>query len=321
MLVIHSYALAILMCIITMICWGSWANTTKLIDVKQWPFQLFYWDFTIGIIIFSLIFALTAGSMGAEGRPFFSDLIQASLTSFGYAILGGIVFNLGNILLVVAINLSGMAVAFPIGVGLALIIGVIINYIAIPQGNPIVLFIGVACVSLAIVLTAIAYGRIQNTSGTKVKGVLTAIAAGIILGWFFRFVASSMSVNFTAPSIGKFTPYTALVIFSIGVFLSSFVWNLYLMKHPIDGKRISCQAYFKGSLKEHSIGLLGGIIWCIGMGFSLVASGSAGYAVSYGLGQGATMVAVIWGVFIWKEFSPAPQGTNRLLFLYFSLTS
>ncbi len=212
-----------------------------------------------------------------------------------------------------------MAVAFPIGVGLALVLGVITNYIGTPQGNPELLFAGVGCVTLAIVLTALAYKRIQTgENSNKLKGMITAIIAGVIMGWFYRFVASSMALDFSHPASGKLTPYTALVLFSLGVFLSNFVWNLLVMKKPISGKPVSGRAYFKGSRKEHGFGILGGVIWSVGMSFSILASGVAGYAVSYGLGQGATMIAVIWGVFIWREFSSAPKGTNKLLALVFA---
>ena len=320
MFIVQSYPVAMFMCIITMICWGSWANTTKLVDGKRWPFQLFYWDYSIGILLFSILLAFTFGSMGTEGRPFITDLSQANIDYIGSALLGGIIFNLSNILLVAAIDLAGMAVAFPIGVGLALVLGVITNYMAVPQGDPIILFAGVASVTMAIILTAIAYSRIQNTENTnnKMKGMITAVAAGLIMGWFFRFVAASMADDFANPVAGKLTPYTALVFFSLGVFLSNFVWNVLVMKKPISGRKVAGAEYFKGTLKEHLTGILGGVIWSIGMSFSILASGVAGYAVSYGLGQGATMVAVVWGVFIWREFAKAPTGTNKLLTLVFA---
>ncbi|MGL5391431.1 MAG: GRP family sugar transporter [Aeromonas sp.] len=313
MLVIHSYPVAIIMCIITMICWGSWANTTKLVDEKKWPFQLYYWDYCIGILLFTLVLAFTLGSSGTEGRNFVADLQQADWQNLGLAMLGGVIFNLGNILLVAAIALAGMAVAFPVGVGIALVLGVIVNYMATPQGEPYVLFIGVACVAIAIILTATAYGRLKQQQSAKVRGLITAIIAGVVMGWFYRFVAASMAPDFSTPAAGLLTPYSALVFFAIGVLLSSFAWNTVMMKKPISGPVINGRDYFKGSVKEHSVGILGGIIWSIGMSFSILASGPAGYAISYGLGQGATMIAVIWGVFVWREFAKAPAGTNKLI--------
>ncbi|PJE77608.1 hypothetical protein CI610_03465 [invertebrate metagenome] len=319
MFIVHSYTIAVGMCSITMLCWGSWANATKLVDAKRWPFQLFYWDYSFGILLFSLLMALTLGSFGSEGRSFLADISQAHTEHFWSAVIGGFIFNLGNILLVAAIDLAGMAVAFPVGVGLALVLGVVTNYISVPQGSPFMIFSGVLAVVIAMLLTAEAYKRIslQKNSGVR-KGLITAILAGLIMGWFFYFVADSMSVDFVHPEPGKLTPYTALVFFSIGVFVSNFIWNVAVMKKPISGNPVSGKAYFQGSMKEHLTGILGGAVWCLGMGFSLLASGSAGYAISYGLGQGATMIAVAWGVFIWKEFALAPKGTNPLLCAVFA---
>lgn len=158
MVVIQSYFVAVLMCVITMLCWGSWANTQKMAS-KKWAFQLFYWDYTLGVLILSLILAFTMGSSGDEGRSFLADLGQADGKAIGSALLGGVVFNLANLLIVVAINIAGMAVAFPIGIGLALVIGVVVNYVATPLGHPVFLFIGVVLVGLAIVLDAIAYRK------------------------------------------------------------------------------------------------------------------------------------------------------------------
>lgn len=317
MVVINSYALAIIMCIITMICWGSWANTTKLTDGSKWPFQLYYWDYCIGIVIFSVIFALTFGSFGSEGRSFFADISQAKVHYLFLAFLGGVIFNLGNILLVAAIDLAGMAVAFPVGVGIALVLGVVVNYLGLPKGNPVILFSGVAAIVIAIILTAIAYGKLNKNTTDKIKGLITAIFAGIVMGGFYRFVASSMSSNFSTPETGLLTPYTALVLFSIGIFISSFVWNTIMMKKPVSGQPVQGSQYFSGTCKEHGAGILGGIVWSLGMSFSILASSQAGYAISYGLGQGATMIAVIWGVFIWKEFASANRATKNLLFAMF----
>ena len=312
-----TYGFAVFLCVITMICWGSWANTQKLASQK-WSFQLFYWDYSLGIVILSLLMALTMGSMGTEGRPFLTDIGQADSSSFLSAFLGGVIFNIANLLLVAAIDLTGMAIAFPVGIGLALVIGVIVNYLDNPIGDPILLFTGVALVSIAIILDAIAYRNISaDKEKTPFKGVVIALLAGVLMGFFYRFVADSMSLDFQSPAAGKFTPYTALVVFSIGIFISNFLWNTIFMYKPVKGERVSYADYFTGSAGLHLVGILGGVIWCIGMGLSLIASGEAGFAISYGLGQGATMVAAFWGVFIWKEFSGASSKTNILIGLMF----
>ncbi len=318
MLIVESYATAVILLFVTMLCWGSWANTQKL-ATQSWPFQLFYWDYTLGVVILSFVFGITFGSMGNEGRSFFQDLQQGSTDALLSAFLGGVVFNIANLLLVAAIDIAGMAVAFPIGIGLALVLGVVVNYIATPLGDPVLLFLGVALVTVAIVLDALAYRKLPSQSGsTSAKGIIISVVAGILMGFFFRFVAASVSTNFANPEAGMLTPYTAVFVFSIGILLSNFLWNTIFMYKPFKGEAVSYADYFKkGSPRLHLIGLLGGIIWCIGMSLSMIASEQAGFAISYGLGQGATMIAAAWGVFIWKEFAAAPKGTNTLIWLMF----
>ncbi len=319
MVIVASYALAVFMCIVTMFCWGSWANTQKLAG-KEWRFQLYYWDYAIGVLLLALLLAFTMGSSGTAGRSFQADLSQAGSAALWSAFLGGVIFNLSNILLVAAIDIAGMAVAFPIGVGLALVLGVVMNYLAAPVGNPILLFAGVGCVIFAVIADAMAYKRLPaQGSRTTGKGIAISILAGLLMGFFYRFVAASMSPDFVHLEAGKLSPYTAVVIFSTGLFLSNLLWNSMVMARPFVGEPVPFADYFrKGDLRLHWIGILGGMIWSLGMSFSIIASGAAGFAISYGLGQGATMVAALWGVFIWREFKDAPPGTNGLLALMFA---
>ena len=321
MVMIQSYALAVGMCFVTMLCWGSWANTQKLAS-KEWRFQLFYWDYCIGVLLLTVIFALTLGSMGGQGRTFLADLSQASGKYMGYALLGGVVFNIANILLVAAIDIAGLAVAFPVGIGLALVIGVVTTYRVDPSGNPVMLFLGVACVAAAIILDALAYGRLPTIGQkTTAKGIVLSVLCGVLMGQFFQFVAKAMPpmAQLDDPAnVGKLTPYTALVFFSLGLFLSSFVFNTIVMAKPFVGEPVPMGDYFKkGNARLHLVGIIGGVIWSIGMSFAIIAGDRAGYAISYGLGQGATMIAALWGVFIWREFKTAPKGTNSLLALMF----
>lgn len=317
MVIVESYPIAVLMCVITMICWGSWANTQKL-ATKEWRFQLFYWDYAIGVFLLSLILAFTMGSMGSAGRSFLADLQQADAVWLGSAFLGGVIFNLSNILLVAAIDIAGLAVAFPVGVGLALVLGVITTYVARPEGNVPMLAVGVACVMTAIILDAVAYARLASgTRKAPVKGIVTSVFAGLLMGWFYSFVAQAMgTVDQSTGTFesGKLTAYTAVVMFSLGLLVSNFLWNSIMMAKPLTGDPVPFRDYFtKGSARLHMVGILGGMIWSLGMSFSIIASTAAGPALSYGLGQGATMIGAIWGVLIWKEFKDAPPGTNRLL--------
>jgi glucose uptake protein len=317
MVIIESYQVAVVMCFITMLCWGSWANTQKLAS-KEWRFQLFYWDYAIGVFLLSLLLAFTLGSTGSGGRGFLADLGQAGGKWLGSAFVGGVIFNLSNILLVAAIDIAGMAVAFPVGVGLALCLGVITTYLATGSGNPLMLGLGVTAILVAIILDALAYGRLASGERrTPVKGIVLSVAAGVLMGFFYSFVAQAMGKidpDTQALEPGKLSPYTAIVLFSAGVLLSNFIWNSLMMIKPVTGTPVPFGDYCsKGSVRLHAIGILGGLIWNTGMSFSIVASSAADPALAYGLGQGATMVGACWGVFIWKEFKGAPAGTNTLL--------
>ncbi len=317
MFIIDSYPLAVLLCVVTMLCWGSWANTQKLAS-KEWSFPLFYWDYTIGVIILSLLFGLTFGSSGDVGQAFIPNLLDAAPKAILFALLGGVIFNIANLLIVAAIEIAGMAIAFPIGIGLALVLGVITNYLPSPEDyNTLYLFSGVGLVTLAIVLNAFAYKKVLQ-GGKSTKGIVLSLIGGLLMSFFYRFVADSMSTDMINIIPGTFTPYSAVFVFSIGIFVSNFVFNYYFMKKPVSGEPVTFKMYFKqGTPKLHIIGILGGIIWSLGMMLSIMAGDIAGYAISYGLGQGATLVAAIWGVFVWKEFKDAPKGTSKLLVLMF----
>jgi glucose uptake protein len=319
MYIVSSYPVALVFCVVTMLCWGSWANTQKLAS-KAWRFQLFYWDYAIGVLLFSLVLALTMGSTGASGRGFVADLHQAENRWLVSAFVGGVIFNLSNILLVAAIDIAGMAVAFPVGVGLALVIGVVSTYMVHPEGNPSVLTLGVICVAVAILLDALAYRKLAGGSlKTSAKGIILSVVAGVLMGFFYSYVAKSMGEirtvgGMTTLEAGKLSPYTALVLFSSGVLVSNFVWNSVIMLKPFTGEPVPFSDYFtKGTLRLHLVGILGGVIWNVGMSFNILASSAASPALSYGLGQGATMVGALWGVFVWKEFKDAPKGTGGLL--------
>jgi len=313
MFIVQSYPLAVVLCVVTMFCWGSWANTRKLAR-RDWRFELFYWDYAIGVLLLTALLGLTLGSSGGPGRSFGADLAQASGGSIVSALTGGAIFNLANILLVAAIEIAGMAVAFPVGIGLALLIGVVVNYVADPVGNPALLATGVILVTLAIVLDAIAYRRLAGAAvGVSTKGLILSIACGIFMGMFYRFVAAAMYGDFAHAEPGKMGPYAAVFVFAAGIFVSNFLWNTLVMKRPFVGPPVAFGDYFRVGFSTHLTGIFGGIVWGVGMSLSLIASGRAGYAISYGLGQGATMVAAFWGVFIWKEFRTAPRGTSMLL--------
>lgn len=317
MFTLHSMGLAILFCSITMIGWGSWANTQKLAGRTNWPFDLFYWDYSIGVFLFSILFMLTVGSYGSAGMSAIANIQQASSHSIWIAMFSGLLFNVANILLVVAIDAAGLSIAFPVGIGLALVLGTVIAYLQQPKGNPAALLAGVALVVSAMIFSALAYRRLPRSSARNSgKGLLFAIVAGCLMGFFYPQLLRSVSPLFNTNPIvpGSLTPYTALFFFSIGLLVSNLVVNTVFMK----AAGHSYAQYFAGTAKLHAIGILGGVIWMLALCLNVIASGVAGPAVSYALGQGATLVAAIWGVVIWKEFASAPKGTMPFVYLMFA---
>jgi glucose uptake protein len=323
MILIHNYGLAIFFFAITMICWGSWANTLKM-AAKNWRFELFYWDLTLGLLLTAILAAFTVGSLGGEGRTFIQDLAQADGKSIWNAALGGIVWNLGNILLTAAIAVAGMSVGFPIGGGLAWILGIIFNFMLViidkgkPEGNTGLLFTGVAVIIAAIYLSMLSYKRLAHEQKKpSAKGILLSVGAGLLIAFFYGLVVKSLDNTFLAGGAGKLTPFTGVFFFAVGVALSTPVFNLFFMRYPVQGEPVKMKEYFKGNLATHSTGLFGGFIWMIGMTVSFMSAGAANPAISYALSNAAPVVAILWGVFIWKEFKGAPKGTSGLLVTMF----
>jgi len=313
MLTIHSYPVAVALCMLTMICWGSWANTQKL-AARSWRFELFYWDFVAGLLLTSLLAALTLGSMGETGRTFLQDLAQADASSIAWALLGGAVWNAGNLLLVAAIAVAGMAIGFPIGGGIAWVLGILVNFILViveggtNPGNSALLFAGVAVIVVAIALSIRAYSQLAGAvKKGGVKGILLSVAAGLFIAFFYGLVVKSSDPAFVSGGTGKLMPLTASFFFTLGAFLTTFLFNPFFMRRPVEGAPVPFADYFKGSVTTHLTGVLGGAIWAIGISASFIAVGAAGPAVSYALSNAAPVVAILWGVLVWKEFAGAPR--------------
>jgi glucose uptake protein len=303
---------AIALCLITMVGWGSWANTQKLAGKERWPFELYYWDYAIGVALAGVLFAITLGSMGSTGMGTFENLRTASAGAIAAAVESGALFNVANILLVVAIDAAGLALAFPVGVGLALVIGTVASYYESPKGDALLLTTGVLLVVLAIIVSAVANSRVQRQGQTQTgRGVAYAFAAGCLMGFFYPHLMRSISPGFNSAPIeaGRLTPYTALLFFGVGVLLSNLVVNTWFMR----SHKSTFSQYTAAKPRLHLLGILGGAIWMTALTTNVVASGVAGPAVSYALGQGATLVAALWGVFVWREFRGAPAGTRPLV--------
>jgi len=300
---------------VTMLCWGSWANTIKA--CPGYKFQLLYWDYVVGLIVAALLWGLTLGSFGSSGRPFFEDLAQADGRHFLFAIAGGAVFNVANLLLVAAIEIAGLAVAFPVGIGLALVVGAVSSYILAPGGNPLMLFGGIALVVAAIAFDALAY-RLREAKHRSLskRGRVISLIAGLLMGTFYPFVSKAMTGD---RALG---PYAISLVFAVGVALCALPFNYLLMRSPLDGSEaVSLADYWRAKRSWHAWGVLGGVIWCTGAAFNFIASRAniVGPAVSYSIGQGATMISAAWGVFVWKEFKEAPRTARVLLFWMFVL--
>ena len=317
MVLVQNYTFAVFLCAMAMVCWGSWQNTQNLIG-KSWRFELFYWDFSVGILFFSLLMAFTFGSLGNAGRSFLPDMAQADTANLISAALGGVIWNLGTLLLVAAISIAGMSVAFPIGGGIGWLLGIFINYLGKPEGNPYFLFSGCAFILLAILVSMLSYKKLAtHQQKPTLKGILLSVAAGLCIAFFYRFVASSLATDFSASDAGKLSSYTAVVFFSIGALICTIILNPIFMAKPVQGAPVKIVDYFKAAPKIHLLGMLGGAIWCLGNSVSFMAVGAASPAISYGLSNSAPVVAALWGIFVWKEFKDAPKGTNKFLGLMF----
>lgn len=330
MILPETYTTALLLTILSMLCWGSWANTFKL--AGKWRFELFYWDYALGLLLAVVVIAFTFGAMGFDiasngrGLPFPDDLLDSGKRNMAYGFGAGVVFNLANMLLVAAIAVAGMAVAFPVAIGLALVIGVVGNYVIRPQGNPVLLFGGVAVVVVAIILDAMAYralglakaketikaGKTRSTV-PKVgwKGILLSVVSGLLIGVFYPIVEMGKQ---SGQGMG---PYAIGFMFALGIFSSTFVFNLFFMNLPVEGPPVELLEYFRGTKKQHLLGILGGAIWAIGtMANFVVASApdaKVGPAISYALGQGATLISALWGLLVWKEFRGAGGHVRTLV--------
>jgi glucose uptake protein len=310
----HALSVALLMMITSAICWGSWANTYK--GVRNYRFELFYWDYAVGIFAVSLILALTMGSTGQDPNSFLPNVHAADMDNIIWAMIGGAIFNLANLLLVAAIDMAGLSIAFPVSIGIALVVGVVLSYILQPKGSPALLTLGVICAVVAVILDGKAYGSLARTAkSASRKSIVTSIVSGVLMGLWAPFVARAMTKGNT---LG---PYSVTVFLTLGALLSCFLWNIYFMRKPLVGEPVDFSGFFQGPASGHLLGLFGGVIWGVGLVFNLVAANFTGVAISYAIGQSAPMVAALWGVLAWKEFAGAGPGAKRYLILMFAFYS
>ena len=305
-----SLGIALLMMITSAICWGSWANTYK--GVKNYRFELFYWDYAVGIFLISLVLAFTMGSTGHNSSSFLNNVRSADNANIAWTLVGGAIFNLANLLLVAAIDMAGLAVAFPLSIGIALIVGVVLNYAIQPKGNALFLGLGVACALLAVILDGKAYGNLANAGrAVSRKSIVVCVVSGVLMGLWSPF--STYGITHGSP----LTPYSSVVFLTLGALLSCFIWNIYFMKHPLVGESVGFSGFFSASPAGHLLGLFGGVIWGLGTVFYAVAGSASSFAISYAIGQSAPMVAALWGIFVWKEFANSGSRAKAYLALMF----
>jgi glucose uptake protein len=289
---------ALVMTVLSTVCWGSFANTFKV--TKNYRFELYYWDYGLGIFLISLVLAFTMGSYAGGPTAFLANLHAADGINLFYAALGGFIFNIANTLLVAGIEIVGLAIAFPVSIGIALVEGVVLSYALEPRGNPLLLAAGIVMAVVALVLVGKAYGALR-TGGSAVsrRGVVVCVISGLLMGIFAPFVTRAMTRGATL------TPYTTAVFLTLGAFVCLFFFNTILMRKPITGTPVAMAEYFRAPGGYHALGLLGGAIWGCGTVFNFVAASLVGVAISYAIGQASPMVACLWGVFAWKEFRGA----------------
>lgn len=312
----ETYSTALLMMFITTICWGSWANSYKF--TKGYRFELFYWDYMFGMVLFSIALAFTMGSMGSSGQPFLANLSSADGAHYAYALVAGFIFNAANLLLVAGIDITGLAVAFPISIGIAIVEGVVLSYLIQPKGDPLLLGAGVALAVAAVVFDAMAYKNLGSGGNVKVssKGILINIISGVLMGGFAPFVTKALTGE------NALTPYSIIVLFTLGSLACCFFVNVYFMRHPLVGEPVNFSGFFAARGRDHALGLLGGVVWSVGGSFNFIAAGVVGVAISYAIGQAAPMIAALWGVVVWKEFKGANTPARvflGLMFLFYLL--
>ena len=314
MFVPASFTTALLMTILCTCCWGSFANTFKL--TKNYRFELYYWDYGLGIFLISLVFAFTLGSSHGGPFSFVPNMHQADTILLFCAALGGFVFNIANVLLVAGIEMVGLAIAFPLSIGIALVEGTVLSYLTRPQGNAALLAAGVIMALVAVIFIGMAYSA-RGTGGTVTsrKGTMVCVVSGLLMGVFAPAITKAMQGSHPDASlvpIGALSPYTAAVFMTLGAFLCCFVFNPILMRKPLVGAPISMSGYFAAPARYHVLGLLGGAVWGTGTVLNFVAGRFVGVPISYAIGQASPMIATLWGVLVWHEF----RGARRKSWVY-----
>ncbi len=314
MILPQSYPAVLILTILSLLCLGSWASGFKF--AGKWRFELFYLDFAIGLLLASVIFAFTVGNLGYDGFNFVDDLQHAGKRQWMYVFLGGMIFNLGNMLLVAAVSVCGMAVAFPMGMGMALLLGTGLGIAGRPAGNSLLLGLGCLLILTSILVNAVSYrimavaqdlavaraGRSKSTRRpSPVKGIVLALLGGILIGSFTPLVERARTGDL---GIG---PYAIGFIFAFGVFFSTFVFDIFFMNLPVKGEPLEFGAYLNGRPTQHLKGIGSGFVWYAGVVLAWVCTSvpdtiQGNPTLTFVLTQGSPIVAALWGIVVFREF-------------------
>jgi glucose uptake protein len=325
MILPQTYVGTLIVMILSLLCVGLWANTYKLAGKLR--FELYYFDFVIGLAFAAVIYAFTFGNLGFDGFSFVDDLMQAHKRQWMQAFGAGVIFNLANMLLVAAISVSGMAVAIPVGLGFTLVVGVLLGQMGHRTSNPLVLSLGCVLVMAAIVVDALAYNSLMEArraarskpgqkarSAGAIKGLVLSVAGGLLMTAIYPLL--------TGARVGDvgLGPYSTIFLFGAGTFLSTFVFSLFFMNLPVAGEPLEIMDYFKIAAKRHLLGLLGGILWCTGTVAVLVAVAAGpetqpGRGAALVLSNSGTLIAGLCGLLFWKEFQDGGGRTKTMAFV------
>ena len=306
MFIPHSTETALLLIVVSMLCWASWPNLLRALP--QWRLEFFYVDYTLGFLLTVLLIGATAGSAGGFGLDFLDRFATAGMREAGLALLAGFLWNTGNIFLLNSIMIAGLAVAFTIGAVLAIMLGVGISYWAQPIGHPGWLLAGSVVLIVAACANAQAYRKLGGVSSRhKSLGIALALAAGVLVGVFPPFIAGAI----TGP--GALDSYVVSIYFMLGAAIATLIGMPILVARPFIGEPGSMKGYLQGRTSWHVMGLLAGAIWCIGTVANFVSAGLVGVAISWGIGSGAPMVGALWGILLWKEFKGADTYSRTLI--------
>ena len=314
MILPQSYPTVLFLMVLSLLCLGSWASGFKF--AGKWRFELFYLDFALGLFLASVIFAFTVGNVGYDGFNLIDALQNAGKRQWLYAFVGGMIFNLGNMLLMAAVSVSGLAVAFPMGMGMALLLGTGLGIAGRPAGNSLLLGLGCLLILTSILVNAVSYrimgvarhealaraGKAKSTRRpSPLKGIFLALLAGLLIGSFTPLVEKARQGDL---GLG---PYAVGLIFAFGVFFSSFVYDIFFMNLPVEGEPLEFGAYLNGRLKQHLAGLASGFIWYTGLVLAWVCASvpeaiQGGPMLRFMLAEGSPVLAALWGIVVFREF-------------------